>query len=142
MDWFPTLATFAGVDVPEGRVLDGRDLTPVLKGASDQVPSAEAGLARNSKVPLRRAWQPPGEWAPLVSRDEYVNAFFYHGAEGQLAAVRSGKWKLSLSPTLELYDLEEDPKESKPVRNQQPVIRKLRGMAVMFQEEMSAGLQR
>ncbi len=136
MDWFPTLATFAGVEVPKGRVLDGRDLTPLLRGKTDMVPSVSDGGSLNAAVPLRRPWNPPGEWAPLVSRDEYVNAFYYHGAEGQLSAVRSGKWKLVLSPSLRLCDLDADPGESRPVRNG-AVIRKLRGMAVMFQEEMN-----
>ena len=135
MDWFPTLATFAGIEVPKERVLDGRDLTALLTGKTDTVPSA-ADASLNASVPLRRPWSPPGEWAPLVTREEYLNAFFYHGAEGQFAAVRSGKWKLVLSPSLQLYDLDADPRESKPVRNG-AVIRKLRGMAVMFQEEMS-----
>ena len=71
-----------------------------------------------------------------MTRDEYLNAFFYHGAEGQLSAVRSGKWKLVLTPALQLFDLTADPGESRPVRNG-AVTRKLRGMAVMFQEEMS-----
>ncbi len=136
MDWYPTLATLAGVKVPEGRVLDGRDLSPLLAGRTGTVPSAKAGQSLNAAVPLRRPWNPPGEWAGLVSQDEYLNAFFYHGSEGQLAAVRSGRWKLSLSPALQLFDLAADPGERKPVRD--PAIeRKLRGMAVMFQEEMS-----
>ena len=136
MDWFPTLATLANIKVPESRVLDGRDLTPLLKGSTEQIPSARAGLSLNAAVPLRRGWNPPGEWQGLVTPEEYRNAYFYHGAEGQLAAVRSGRWKLSLSPMLQLYDLESDPGESKPVRNPQ-LLRKLRGMVVMFQEEMS-----
>ncbi len=136
MDWFPTLATYAGVKVPEDRVLDGRDLTPLLTGKTDTIPEPESDASLNVDVPVRRPWNPPGEWASLFSRDEYVNAFFYHGAEGQLSAVRSGKWKLMLSPSLQLYDLQSDPGESKPVRNGK-VIRKLRGMAVMFQEEMN-----
>ena len=42
----------------------------------------------------------------------------------------------ALGPTLELFDLESDPRESKPVRD--PALQsKLRGLAVMFQEEMS-----
>ena len=51
--------------------------------------------------------------------------------------MRSGKWKLTLSPTLQLFDLEADPGENTPVRNAQ-IQRKIRGMAVMFQEEISA----
>lgn len=137
MDWFPTLASFAGVKVPEARVVDGRDLQPLLMGRTDRIPDPAAGLSLNAGAPLRRPWQPAAEWASLVTRADYLNAFFYHGAEGQLAAVRSGRWKLSLSPGLQLYDLEEDPGESQPVRNP-PMLRKLRGLAVMFQEEMSA----
>jgi arylsulfatase A-like enzyme len=136
MDWFPTLATFAGVKVPADRVLDGRDLQPLLTGRTDQIPDPAAKLSLNADVPLRRPWNPPGEWAPLVTREEYLNAFFYYGAEGQFAAVRSGKWKLTLSPALQLYDLAADPGETQPVRNAQ-MLRKLRGMAVMFQDEMN-----
>ena len=136
MDWFPTLATVAGLRVPEGRVVDGRDLTPLLSGQTDGIPAAQPGLSINAAVPLRRPWDPPGEWANIVTRDEYLNAFFYHGAEGQLAAVRSGRWKLALSPALQLYDLQNDPAESQPVQNAN-LIRKLRGMAVLFQEEMN-----
>ncbi|MCU0915283.1 MAG: sulfatase [Planctomycetes bacterium] len=141
MDWYPTLATLAGVRVPEGRILDGRDLTPLLAGETDTIPSARAGRSLNAAVPLRRPWHPPGEWAPLVTQDEYLNAFFYHGSEGQLAAVRSGRWKLTLSPTLQLFDLEADPGESKPVRAG-ALQRQLRGLAILFQEEMSRDARR
>lgn len=137
MDWFPTIATFADIRIPPERVLDGRDLFPLLVGKSDTIPDPAAGLSLNAEVPLRRPWDPPGEWAPLFTREEYLNAFFYHGAEGQFAAVRSGKWKLALSPALQLFDLHADPGESRPARDAH-VIRKLRGMAVMFQEEMTA----
>lgn len=136
MDWFPTLATFAGVKVPADRVLDGRDLTPLLLGQTDVIPEPTKQGSLNAEVPLRRPWHPPGEWAPLVTREDYLNAFFYHGAEGQLAAVRSGPWKLTLNPMPQLFDLQADPGETKPVRDPQ-TIRKLRGMAVLFQEEMS-----
>ena len=89
----------------------------------------------NASVPLRRRWNPRGEWAPLIHRNEYNDAFFYHGSQGALAAVRWRNWKLYLNPSLQLYDLAEDPAESKLVRNQE-IARKLRGMAILFQEEM------
>ncbi|MBI5691304.1 MAG: sulfatase [Verrucomicrobia bacterium] len=141
MDWLPTLASLAGVPVPAGRILDGRDLAPLLQGRVDTIPSPSAQLSLNAAVPLRRAWDPPGEWASLFTRDEYLNAFFYHGAEGQLAAVRAGNWKLALSPAPQLFDLSTDPGESKPARAP-AVLRKLRGMAVLFQEEMSREARR
>ena len=71
----------------------------------------------------------------MFTREEYINAFFYHCSQGALSAVRSGQWKLFLNPNLTLYDLEKDPGERKQVRNSQ-VTRKLRGMAIMFQYEM------
>ena len=135
MDWYPTLATFAGVEVPADRVLDGRDISPLLKGETDTVPRPGLNKSLNAAVPLRRRWDPPGEWAPLIQRHEYHNAFFYHGSQGALAAVRWRDWKLHLNPSLQLYNLAEDPGESKPVRDRD-VLRKLRGMAVLFQDEM------
>ncbi|MGK0240121.1 MAG: arylsulfatase A [Candidatus Pelagisphaera sp.] len=141
MDWYPTLASFAGIRVPEDRVIDGRDISPLLSGKTDTVPSPLAGLSLNADVPLRRSWDQAGEWAPLFDRDEYLQAFFYHGSYGALAAVRWDKWKLVLNPTPKLYDLEADPGESKTVRDQ-AIIRKLRGMAITFQEEMSADARR
>ena len=138
MDWYPTLATLAGVKVPSDRVIDGRDISPLLTGRTDTVPSPAAALSLNASVPLRRPWHPAGEWKDIISRDEYNDAFFYHGSQGALAAVRWRKWKLQLNPSPQLYDLEQDPGEKKPVRNYK-ILRKLRGMAIIFQEEMRDG---
>lgn len=135
MDWFPSLATLARIKVSSDRIIDGRDITPLLKGETDIVPSASSGMALNSDAPLHRRWSPAGEWAQLMTRDEYLDAFFYHGSQGALAAVRSGPWKLYLNPTLTLYNLADDPGETKPLRNRD-ILRKLRGMAITFQEEM------
>ncbi len=135
MDWYPTLASLAGLAVPEGRVIDGRDISPLIRGETDQVPAPGQMKSLNASVPLRRRWNPPAVWKRLISRDEYNDAFFYHGSHGALAAVRWQKWKLYLNPSLELYDLSADPGETKQVRNG-PISRKLRGMAILFQEEM------
>ena len=135
MDWFPSLATFANIKVEEDRTIDGRDITPLLKGESDVVPEIGQGSALNTGIPLRRRWAPPAEWESLITRNEYLNAYFYHGSQGALSAVRWENWKLYLNPTLTLYDLERDPGESKVVNNG-AIRRKLRGMAILFQEEM------
>ena len=135
MDWYPTLATFAGITVPRGHVIDGRDISPILKGESSVVPAPGMRKSLNATVPLRRRWEPAGEWQPIIKRNEYNDAFFYHGSQGALAAVRFRNWKLYLNPSLQLYDLADDPGESKLVRNKD-ITRKLRGMAILFQEEM------
>ncbi len=135
MDWYPTLATFAGIEIPKGRVVDGRDISPLLKGETKVVPYPGMKKSLNASVPLRRRWNPPGEWASIINRAEYNDAFFYHGSQGALAAVRWRHWKLHLNPSPQLYDLVKDPGESKLVRNGE-IIRKLRGMAILFQDEM------
>lgn len=137
MDWLPTLATAAGIRLPEDHpIIDGRDLWPMMIGKVKTIPSPSANLSLNADVPLRRRWDQGLEWQQYFDREDFLNAYFYHGSHGALAAVRSGKYKAMLNPRLTIYDLEADPKESKPVRNRQ-INRKLRGMAVMFQEEMS-----
>lgn len=135
MDWYPTIASLAGIPIPEDRVIDGRDLLPMLRGETSVVPPPSMNLSLNAQVPLRREWNPAGEWKPLINRYEYHEAFFYHGSQGELAAVRWRDWKLQLNPAPVLFDLGDDPGERTPVRNGE-IIRKLRGMAILFQEEM------
>jgi arylsulfatase A len=135
MDWYPTLASLAGISIPENVILDGRDLSALLIGDTDGIPAFDRNVSMNAEIPLRRGYHPDLEWRREFSRSEYLNAFFYHGSHGALAAVRSGRWKLTLHPTLMLYDLEQDPAESVPV-NSGPIKRKLRGMVVQFQREM------
>jgi arylsulfatase A-like enzyme len=135
MDWYPTFATLAGVKVPEGHILDGRDLQPLLIGQAPHVPLPAERLSLNADLPLRRPWRPAGEWEDIFTRDEYSEAFFYHGSLGELAAVRWREWKLRLNPATRLYNLARDPGEAKAVRKND-IVRKLRGMAITFQDEM------
>lgn len=135
MDWYPTLASLAGIKIPGEIIIDGRDLSPVLQGKTDNIPSFDENISINARVPLRRVLHQSSEWENSFTSEEYINAFFYHGSQGALAAVRSGKWKLTLNPDLKLFDLEKDPGEVQPVNNSQ-IKRKLRGMAIQFQLEM------
>jgi arylsulfatase A-like enzyme len=64
-------------------------------------------------------------------------AFFYHGALGQLAAVRSGNWKLHLSPEPSLYDLTTDPgEENNVIRGNNAIVERLRQLAIDFQDDV------
>jgi len=135
MDWYPTLASLAGISIPNGLVLDGRDLSALLTGDTDTIPAFDQAVSLNAEIPLRREFRRTREWETSYTREEYLNAFFYHGSHGALSAVRSGKWKLALHPSLTLYDLNRDPGERMPVNNGE-IKRKLRGMVVRFQQEM------
>ncbi len=137
MDWYTTFATAAGIRIGEDHpVIDGRDLWPMLKGETEGIPSPRNALSLNADVSLRRRWDQGLEWEPYFDQEDYLNAFFYHGSHGALAAVRSGDYKLFLNPQLTVYDLKTDPGETKSIRSRD-LIKRLRGMAVMFQEEMS-----
>ena len=137
LEWYPTFASFAGIRVPPSRLINGRDLAPLLKGETQFVPAPGMKKSLNAEVPLWRTWNPCGEWKEIILRHEYNDEFFYHGSLGSLSALRWRNWKMSLNPSLELYDQSADPGESKLVRNQD-MVRKLPGMAILFQEEMQA----
>lgn len=54
MDWYPTLASLAGISVPEEVVLDGRDLSSLLSGETDDIPLYQRNVSLNAEIPLRR----------------------------------------------------------------------------------------
>jgi len=157
MDWYPTLASLAGISIPKGVVLDGRDLSSLLIGETNTIPAFDRKVSLNAEIPLRREFYQDREWEPTFTREEYLNAFFYHGSHGALAAVRYGDWKLSLNPDLRLYNLKKDPGEHVVVRSPWPsedqkkskdpkvqallknweIKTKLRGMIIQFQREMN-----
>jgi len=87
MDILPTFAAMGGGKVPNDRIIDGKDITPLLFGRD------------GAKSPHK--------------------AFFYHRANN-LAAVRSGQWKLTASG--QLYDLDKDIGEKKNVAKQNPDV--------------------
>lgn len=105
MDILPTAAAVTGARLPRDRVLDGVDLSPILKG--------------------------------VASADAEERVFYYYNGLN-LQAVREGRWKLHLPRRSEmlvwwesglreleaplLYDLVEDPGESRDVAAQHPEI--------------------
>ncbi|MGB0369737.1 MAG: sulfatase family protein [Opitutales bacterium] len=156
MDWYPTLASLAGVEIQEDIILDGRDLSAMLEGKTEDIPAFDNKVSLNAEVPLRRPVITDTEWDPHFTQEEYLNAFFYHGSHGALSAVRSGAWKLYLHPKLTLYNLEDDPGERKEIHATWPkagdipktemakaraeawrIKSKLRGMVIQFQREMN-----
>lgn len=96
-DWFPTLTKIAGGQLPESQKLDGIDLGSVLTGKD---------LPDRTRPVM---WEFP----------EY----------GGQVAVRDGRWKVVRKGLMtnnpgewELYDLDNDPGESKDLRNEYPEI--------------------
>lgn len=68
--------------------------------------------------------------------------FFFHDGNGVLRAVRSGRWKLHVSPEPALYDLGAEMGEQTDVASARPdVVSRLRGMFDAFEAEISANLR-
>jgi len=86
MDLLPTFARLAGAQLPKDRVLDGRDLWPLLSGSSQKSPHQYF----------------------------YYYGGSLTGETANLAAIRHGRWKLHLKKEdglfkgTELYDLHRD----------------------------------
>jgi hypothetical protein len=86
MDWFPTLLAMADVALPQNASIHGRNALPILRGESI-------------------------DW----DNEHYAEYDMRVGAQVQMRAIRSPKWKLMvdyLNPgRVELYDLTSDPEE-------------------------------
>jgi arylsulfatase A-like enzyme len=104
LDLLPTLCALAGVPAPAGRVLDGYDLGPVLRGEG-RSPREEMLFYRDEEVYAARL----GPWkAHFVTRSGY-------GPDGPATH----------DPPL-LYNLDEDPSERFDVAARHPdVVRRI-----------------
>ena len=108
-DIFPTFVGLAGGEMPADRVYDGEDLWPVLSGEGD-----------------------------IERREPFVWVYL-----DNITAMRDGKWKYHVAhrdhalDTSELYDLESDPRESRPVNAENPeVVRRVQQKVDAYQAEI------
>jgi len=101
LDFYPTFAALAGAELPQDRIIDGHDRREVFLDGK--------------------------------AKDEAPSPFFYY-MSNRLEAVRFGRWKLHVGKKFgaeyrridELYDLEEDPGETRNRYVEQPeVVREL-----------------
>ena len=105
IDFLPTLLDAAGADAPEGMVLDGQSLLPLLSGSQDHLPGRddlyfEFGYTRACRT---RKWK-------------YI-------ASPKIAPWEKNKKNFKPRPP-ELYDLSNDPSEKKNIIKQYPEIAK------------------
>lgn len=116
LDFLPTFAVLAGGKVPQDRIIDGKNIWPLLSGATEEGPHGffhYFGLSRPDNPPV------------------------YH-------AIRNERWKLFVEPDgegsfrpVELYDLGADPAERfSRLRWYPGVAEKLRRKAEEFFDDM------
>jgi arylsulfatase A-like enzyme len=93
LDFYPTLADIAGIPVPGDRPIDGRNILPLMRSG---------GAAESPR-----------------------DLFFYY-MQNNLEAVRDKTWKLHVrkwkDEIRELYNLEEDPGETRNLYDAQPAV--------------------
>ena len=118
MDLLPTFAGLAGCDLPGDRVLDGRDLWPLLSGASGDSPHEYFYFFAGSRP----------------------------GVPTRLQGIRKGRHKLRLRRTTEgefeaaqLFDLLADAAEKFDIRERHPaLVRELLAQAGAFVADLEA----
>jgi arylsulfatase A-like enzyme/Tfp pilus assembly protein PilF len=95
VDITPTVLDLLGVPAPAGVVMDGQSVTPLMSGAR-----ADMGL------------------------EAYAEAVYplHHFGWSDLRALRQGRFKLIAAPRPELYDLQDDPKETTNVYVQRKAL--------------------
>ncbi|NQU19833.1 MAG: sulfatase [Candidatus Nealsonbacteria bacterium] len=103
MDLLPTFTRLAGSGPPTDRIIDGKDIWPLLAGEP-------------------------------AARSPHEAFYYYHIAK--LQAVRSGRWKLHLSPQ-RLFDLQTDIGETTNVAaDHGEIVRRLEALAERAREDL------
>uniref|UniRef100_H0XAS9 Arylsulfatase F n=1 Tax=Otolemur garnettii TaxID=30611 RepID=H0XAS9_OTOGA len=116
MDVFPALASVSGATLPQDRVIDGRDLMPLLRG--DIQHSEHEFLFHYCGSFLHAVRWHPREHAGAVWKVHYVTPIFQPPGAGAcyktLFCGCSGDEVTTHDPPL-LFDLSRDPSESTPL---------------------------
>ena len=157
-DVFPTLLQAAGVDLPQGRVLDGVDLMPLLsKGErppervlfgmrSNNVMTVRRGRYKLHVVPVRnsRYREDVSDWVdPRAPDGVTIIAQVEQYKPNQYPGLLSGDEAVSMA----LYDVEADPGEQQNIAGDHPdVVRRLKAefdrMVSTIPEEMLRPIRR
>jgi arylsulfatase A len=123
IDWFPTCLALAGLDLPQDRVIDGKNITGLLTGEQKQCPHDAFYFYHNLSLEAIRV----GKWKfipkintmvwPLGMDKKWTSAGSYHAP-----------W---------LYDLEADPQECYNLKEAHPdVIERVQQIFRQWEKDM------
>lgn len=110
LDWFPTFNHIAGVNNPEGVVLDGQDIMPILRETVDPDQDRVLAFYSHGKLEALRS----GDWK--FKREFDASTL---GVPGPLRFILGEKFGFKSHGPL-LFNLVDDPGEQKNVINRHP----------------------
>ncbi len=124
IDLLPTIALLAGTRPPQDRIIDGKDIRPLIEGRPDAKSPHEAYLVYHGG----RAAVRSGQWK------------FYPWPEGtDRRGKQPGAAEGPAGPAVQLYDLSADISETTNVAEQHPeVVARLQQMTKAMVEELQA----
>lgn len=125
VDFLPTLLDVLQVPRPQGLALQGESLAPLLGGGRRPLRSVTLAGARAEP-----------DWFPQYGLDK----------KRQVYSIRSSRWKLIAYPgveqdTLELFDLQSDPGETRNVAAEHPDVRATLAAALARWRQQSSPLR-
>ncbi|XP_058147215.1 steryl-sulfatase isoform X1 [Dasypus novemcinctus] len=118
MDLFPTVAKLAGSPLPEDRIIDGRDLMPLLRGSSRR--SGHEFLFHYCNAYLNAVRWHPRNSTSIWKAFLFTPKFSPEGANGCFAThvcFCDGHYITRHHPPL-LFDISQDPRERRPLTPQ------------------------
>jgi arylsulfatase A-like enzyme len=123
IDFLPTFAALSGARVPPDRVIDGKDITPVITGERGAKSPHEAFYYyKGNRLESVRS----GKWKLRVT-----------GAKRRRGKPKPGDERPKPKENLELYDLAADISEKRNLAGQHPdVASRLRDMMLRFDKEL------
>lgn len=118
IDWFPTCLALAGVELPNDRIIDGKDISGLLSGESTETPHDCFYYYHKKELEAIRV----GKWKYIPK----INTFVWPiplDKKWLSTGSRSAPW---------LYNLETDPDESYNLKDNHPDV--LKELQQKFQE--------
>lgn len=117
VDLLPTILELLGVAPPAGLGLEGRSLVPLLHGDPGLGEAGAEGDGERVVFSTARAVSP-----------RHADRAYHLDSRRRIASIRGRRWKLIVYPglgedPLELYDLADDPGETRNVTDRHPRVR-------------------
>ncbi len=123
LDWFPTCLALAGVELPQDRIIDGRNILGLLTGREKQSPHETFYFYHNQSLEAVRV----GKWKYIPRINTGVWPMPLDKVWGSAGSAQA-PW---------LYDLETDPQESYNLKDDYPdVIKQLDTIFRKGEEQM------